>query len=366
MFEGQGLLRAALLSGLMLLIAFGAGLAVLYTAGAHVSAARREVAFHQLLSNYDFRFGQMLGAGQGAQSYQFESLSRDLDHMEARVEVVENWLSVLKRRRQLADRAAEVPGLGSRYVDLYRQSSRRALRDFPFSEPIVAVAAAAIVRDAAITREMEDELRELLPRLTSASYVPMRLDFHVLLGDFHSPGRAATSLLEDGGLALDFAISATGQGAEAVLTSLIILRILEDEPWRALPAIQSALAGGLSATSPGFVRFAAEFFYDFGSPFRAAELFAMLPGEEALSRQADAWWLAGDTENARNIWSWFAMPRARSDRTRYPAETMAFGTAWPVSSARTRPSMSWAGFSTMADSLPAAVPAASMAGSWRA
>jgi hypothetical protein len=71
-------------------------------------------------------------------------------------------------------------------------------------------------------------------------------------------------------------------------------------------AMQTALD---AFPSPALIRLGAEFFYDFGDLIRSAELFSLLPDENALSRQADALWLAGYTENARDIW---AMQNARS------------------------------------------------------
>jgi len=311
-FQGSGLLGAALAAGLALLLVFGGGFAFLRTsAGAAMfPAGGGEVSFHRLLQDYDFRLGQMLGAGQLVANYQFDSLSGDLDRMEARVGGVENWLSLLRRRRDLAARGDEAMGAtaGLRYANIYRQSALRALGDFPFSEPIAAVAAAATIRGAAITAEREGELRGILPALTSTRFVPARLSLHVLLGDFQGPERIAETLLEDDALSLDFMISAIGHEAEEILVSLAILRILEGEVWEALSAIQSAVASGRA--SPEFVRFAAEVFYDFGNPIRSAELFNMLSGDDALSRQADALWVAGYADHARHVWALLAEPQA--------------------------------------------------------
>jgi tetratricopeptide (TPR) repeat protein len=64
--------------------------------------------------------------------------------------------------------------------------------------------------------------------------------------------------------------------------------------------IQTALT---AFPSPELIRLAAEYYYDFGSLVRSAELFSMLPDETALGRQADALWLAGYTDTARTIWT---------------------------------------------------------------
>jgi tetratricopeptide (TPR) repeat protein len=62
------------------------------------------------------------------------------------------------------------------------------------------------------------------------------------------------------------------------------------------------LPGIAGPPAPETLRFAAEFFCDFGDPLRGAELFSRLPGEENLARQADALWLSGHGGAARNIW----------------------------------------------------------------
>jgi len=314
--KGSGPLRAAFFSGAALLLAIAGAVGFLFaTGGAGIfGGAGEQVSFHRLLQEYDFRLEQALG-GPAAPGYQqFGLLSRDLDRLEARAQGVENWLSVLRRRRRLADGAAEFAGAahGARYAQAYRQAAQRALREFPFSEPIAAVAAAASIRGAAITPEMEGELRAILPRMSSQRFAPMRLSLHALLGDFRSPESAAASLQGDR-LPLDFAAGAMGRDAEPIVAALAMLRILDGEPAEALSIVQSALARG--GASPEFARFAAEVFYDFGSPARSAELFHMLSGEdafreEALSRQADALWAAGYTGLARHVWGMLAAPSA--------------------------------------------------------
>jgi tetratricopeptide (TPR) repeat protein len=54
--------------------------------------------------------------------------------------------------------------------------------------------------------------------------------------------------------------------------------------------------------SPSNSAFAAEFFYDYGNPIRAAEIFKEFPDDRSLVRQADALYLSGNIPNARNIW----------------------------------------------------------------
>jgi len=292
------LLRITFLSGLLLLLLIGGGLTGIFVRGAAVRGPEKESTFHRLLREYDFKSRQILESGSvSAQRRELDRLNNDLDRLEKKAEVVESWLSVLKRRRQLAS-------LDSRHEEFYRQSSRRAAQAFPYSEPIAAVAAAALIHNAAITGAGEANLREAFPLLASSRFAPLRLSLHILLGDFKNPEKAAASLPRDFTVA-DY-LSASILEAEYIFPDLALLKILDGEIPAAAIDIQAALT---AFPSPALIRLAAEYFYDFGDLLRSAELFSMLPDEEALIRQADALWLAGYTENARTLWAILAAER---------------------------------------------------------
>jgi hypothetical protein len=260
--------------------------------GAVVRELAQESAFHRLLREYDFKSRQILESGSvTAQRREFERLDNDLDRLEKKAEGVESWLSVLKRRRQLAS-------IDFRHEEPYRQSARRAAQTFPYSEPIAAVAAAALIHNAAITTAGEAYLREVLPLLTRSRFAPLRLSLHVLLGDFKNPEKAAANLPR--GFTVSEYSAASTLEAEFIFPDLALLKILAGEIPAAAIDIQAALT---AFPSPALIRLAAEYFYDFGDLLRSAELFSMLPDEAALIRQADALWLAGYTDNARTIWA---------------------------------------------------------------
>jgi tetratricopeptide (TPR) repeat protein len=285
------LLRITFFSGLLLLLLIGGLLAGIFVNGRNVVNEAQESAFHRLLREYDFKYRQVIQAGPVMRRQELERLDSDLNRLEKQAEVVEAWLSVLKRRRQLA-------GLELRYEQSYRQSSQRAAQAFPYSEPIVAIAAAALIYNAAITREGEASLRSTLPLLASPRFAPMRLSLHVLLGDFKSADQALVSLPRDFTAPEYFTASALE--TEVIYPDLAILKILAGD----IPSAAIDIQAGLAAfPSPGLIRLAAEYFYDFGDLLRSAELFSLLPDEVSLSRQADALWLAGYTDNARAIWS---------------------------------------------------------------
>jgi len=304
----NSLLRVTIFSGCMLLLLVGAMLAGIYATGRIVSAGR-ESRFYRLLGEYDFRYRRVLDAGQAALRQELDGLDQELGRLERRAEGVETWLSILKRRRQLA-------GLDPHYRPSYMQSSQRAALAFPHSAPIAAVAAAALVHDSAISREGEAALRGFLPLLFDSRFAPIRLGLHVLLGDFAGPHKALADLPEMSGLLDDLPPGAAGQRQfQAILADLAILKLLAGDTAGAATDIWAALG---TASSPELIRLAAEYSYDFGDLLHSAELFSMLPDDAALSRQADALWLAGYDDSARAIWAILAdSPTADSSTALY-------------------------------------------------
>jgi len=282
--------------------------------------------FFRLLRNYDMAVLSMEvpGATTGQEFEKLngemlthELLTSELDKLEKLAVGVESWLSVLKRRRNLARLyPASAPS--------YRQAVRRAAEAYPWSGPIAALAAAALVKDTALTREAETQIRSCLPLLADPVFSPLRLSLHVLLGDFSGPDKAgllsglSAAGLQDPG-------NAYYAQTEAITLDLAIVKVLEGDMRGASAEIQAAVQGysntrdfGFSAFLPSidFLRFAAEYHYDFGDILAAAELFSQIPGEAALMRQADSLWLAGFTDSARVLWSLLATPDAGQSAAR--------------------------------------------------
>jgi len=293
----NNLLRVTFFAGLLLLMIIGVLLAGAFVGGFGAAGGIRESAFHRMLREYDFKYRQVAGSGV-VRRQDIEQLNNELDRLEKQAEAVESWLSILKRRRQLA-------ALDSLYEEAYRQSSQRAVGAFPHAEPIAAIAAAALVRNAAITREADALLRDALPLLADSRFAPMRLSLHVLLGDFKSPEQALASLPRD--FAAPEYFTDTELEREVIYPDLAILKILAGDIPSAGIDIQAALA---TFPSPGVIRLAAEYYYDFGDLLRAAALFSQLPDEDALGRQADALYLAGYVDTARAVWAMQTQNRA--------------------------------------------------------
>jgi len=178
--------------------------------------------FYRMLRDYDLAALAMEVPGVAAGTAQeFEKLNSELDKLEKQAVGVESWLSFLKRRRNLARLyPASAPS--------YRQAVRRAAEAYPWSGPIAALAAAALVKDTALTREAEAQLRSCLPLLADPVFSPLRLSLHVLLGDFSGPDKAGfLSGLSVAGL------QAPGNThyaqTEALALDLAIVKVLEGD-----------------------------------------------------------------------------------------------------------------------------------------
>jgi len=274
------LLRITLLAGVILFVLAGVVFTIFFLVErSSTKTTRQQESFSRLLREYDEAFAQLAGTER-----EYAYLNRELDNIEKRTLGVESWLSVLKRRRSLA----KVHPLSHAN---YENSINRALKAYPMSQPINAVAAAALVKNTAINLETGQKLRELLYAFEGGEFNSLRLSLHVILGDFRNSARA--SLLPN---------DITSDGTESVNVDLAILKALRADYRGAAADIQNMLNSHIFLSDPALF-FAAEYFYDFGDLLRSAEIFNMIDGEKALVRQADALYLAGYTDMSRYIWS---------------------------------------------------------------
>ena len=298
LFRGN-LLRVTFFAGLILTVLIGGTLAAFFIlgGGAFTNGTETEGGFYQLLREYD-RASGTLAAGESG-----------LDRLEKKAAAVEEWLSVLKRRRRLA-------AINPQYIPALRQSAERARAAYPYSEPIAAVAASALIQNAAISPAAAAELRSMLPLLAASRLDPLRFALHALLGDFKNPGAALENLPPD--LAAAPVTASLGRTlpaaeAEALAVDLAIIKTLKGNYPAAAAEIQGLLSGhafaGGENPSAAFILLAAEYHYDFGELTRSAELFSLLADDAALGRQADALWLAHFPAAARAIWSLADSPR---------------------------------------------------------
>jgi Flp pilus assembly protein TadD len=210
-----------------------------------------------------------------------------LDQLEKNALGMETLLSVLKRRRALAEG-------DEAFRFSYRAALDRALKDYPFSEALAALAGEAAIRS---TEEAAPEELEHRGSLISDPFLmPAALGFYALGGSLADPEQAAA--LPQGETLLSTAASLLREDEQnTFLADFAILRLLRGDVSGAAAVVNTLI---LNPQGPEAIRFGAEFLYDYGDPLEAARLFARLPGTEALTRQADALFLAG--HNPRDIW----------------------------------------------------------------
>jgi len=276
-------LRTSIYAGLILLFLAGVALTVF------ILVERESKSGTRLVDNFSFILRQYDEAALYFSGTEMEvnSLQRQLDNLESRAVTVEAWLSVLKRRRALA--AVHPPS----FVN-YHNSIDNALTIYPHSQPLMAIAAAALVKDASINKEAEEQLRDWLAAMTFSNLNSLRIALHVLLGDFRSPLRASA-----------LGANLHTDGSQPITVNMAILQILQGDYRGAASNIQILL----NAPSPTAhsLRFAAEYHYDFGELLRSAQIFSVLYSflndEYSLTRQADALYLAEYTETAMTIWT---------------------------------------------------------------
>jgi len=290
-FSNNSLLRITFIAGLMLFVLTGLFLTGFYLVERSASkATRKQDSFSRLLREYDTSAEIYTGTEK-----EYENLNRELDRLEKKAIGVESWLSILKRRRVLARRYPP-------FMANYRASINRALKAYPSSQPLSALAAAALVKDTAVNKETENALRSFLPILTDGDFKKLRLSFHVLLGDFKNLQTAAI-------LPADL----SSDGTEVITQDLIIMKIINHKSdvvggdpsdntagYNAAYDIQAVINS--TYPSSNFIRFAAEYNYDLGDIRRAAVLFSRLDGDWAIGRQADCIYLAGFPASARSLW----------------------------------------------------------------
>jgi tetratricopeptide (TPR) repeat protein len=304
------LVKSAVLAGLFLGALVCVALICLSTAPEWLfftgSGNGRDV-FRRMLRDYDdflSRGIESRPSGGASLGEHFNTLSRMLDRIEKNAQGVEAWLSALKRRRDLAFRSP-------RFLPGYREAAGRAGAAFPWSQPIAAMAAEALLYDTPDTSpgtsgtppgpENIDALKTYASLITETRFSPLVLAIRVLTGEMDNPAKARAARMDEvlaPGLPLIRNSLSGGQG-ERLSANLGLLLLLKGDYTGASSRIR-----GLSAENrpPVLRRLAAEYFYDFGEPLRAAEIFYRLGTEEGMLRSADALWLGELPEAARNTW----------------------------------------------------------------
>jgi len=216
-------------------------------------------------------------------------IERMLSGLQKQVKGIEEQLSVLKRRRALAQ-------IDRRYIPAYEKAAREAAETFVHSVPIAVVAAEAVILGN--TQEGLSLLKTYAARITQNRFDSLNLGLNILAGDMDNPARAAA--LPPELLAMDFPGISDKTRRALAIDDFLMKAYRRDIPGATEKF--NALLRDNDQNSTEIIRIGAEFFYDHNNPYRAAEFFINLAGERDFARAADAWVLSGDIPAARNIW----------------------------------------------------------------
>jgi tetratricopeptide (TPR) repeat protein len=233
-----------------------------------------------------------------------ELLARRLDRLERQAKSQEEWLSLLKRRRNLAR-------LDSQYISAYQNSGREAVKAFPYSEMIIAVAGESLLHDPIANSDL---LYEYAGRLSRQRYDPLVLSFYALTGVLGNPEKTA----EIDGIELLLSADLTPELKNLFRINIILLNILKGEILAAQIGINALLE--TYPSSRELLLLGGEFFYDYGNLLRSSELFSRL-GNSYIGRAADALALAGEIPAARSIWAALANSR-ENDSSKLIAQSL--------------------------------------------
>ncbi|MDR0628154.1 MAG: tetratricopeptide repeat protein [Treponema sp.] len=270
------------------------------------SGVQRGAGFYQGLAEFDALLTQNPDLDKPGVPLR---LNRALDALGKKSFGLESSLSLLKRRRFLAYK-------DPRFLEPYRKAVHQVLKAFPFSEPIAALAAEELLfQDAPITEAIATRLTDYASRIAETELKPVALSLYILAGTFQDPFKVAAipQIVSLFSVPLPVLPGERTRAYEELQVALAkdesLIRILQGDIPGATVQIQELLQG---ANPPDLtvelVRYAGEFFYDYGNPLRAAELFSLFSDETSLSRQADALWLAGHRSGAQNLWTVLISP----------------------------------------------------------
>ncbi|MDR1212024.1 MAG: hypothetical protein LBK40_07330 [Spirochaetaceae bacterium] len=260
--------------------------------GAGAGSEKNAGPFYKSLNEFDAVLGTV-------QSPQLDAL---LSELEKKALSVDSRLSVLKRRRTLARQYPE-------YTGQYRDAALRAQEDFPYSQPLALAASEALL--LAFGEIPQDDpalsarISALAGKLSADSQALAALALRVLAGECADIRSAST--IPGAERLFDIAASET-EGTEHGLLAVnsALLRIHSGNIPGALARIEGLL--NEQENSEQTLKTAAGLIYDYGDPLRAAAILAPFTDPESIAREADALYLGGSVDNAKNLWKLLLSP----------------------------------------------------------
>ena len=304
--KNKTILKTACVVGIMLLLLFlGLTLGTSFLAKTGILPARKGRAdFYQTL----YLFDKVLAMEDVNGRPNHTHIGNLLKELEKSAVGAESWLSLLKRYRKLSKRYGE-------YVEGYQGAVSLAERKYPHSAPIAALSAEAAlsVNSGGVFFRPAEKLEKtalLLSEsgtLSRAAFSPIAFCLYAAGGSLDTID-SALSVKNAGALfdAFNGSLRETGVGGlagqarEGMLVDAALLKIVDGRREEAAAGLARLEPG--KAALPVTLSFIANYSFDFAGPLLAAELWAKAGGEKNLARAASALYIAGETENARNLW----------------------------------------------------------------
>jgi tetratricopeptide (TPR) repeat protein len=209
----------------------------------------------------------------------------------------EGQLSVLKRRRKLAN-------IETNLLADYMDAALRAAKRFPHSAAIAALAAESLVKTSGASANSEKlalyaQVLSQAGPLAESSSLPLAFCFYALSGRLGSADSAAV-IEQNDSLFLIGIRGLSGKEADAMLVNAALLYIIRGDIDGAAPFLTTLnLDNGALEKNRDFF---AEYSYDFGDPLAAARIWTESEKPENIARAADAFYIAGRTANALQLW----------------------------------------------------------------
>ena len=279
-------LKIICLIGFFLTLVISWGIVLSVVVWGRAESGRVQDTFTRSLREYD----QFDGPKRVMEGENPEQIERLLSRLEKQASSVEEYLSVLKRRRALAL-------IDRNYISAYADAAKEAAAKFAYSAPLAAVAAEAAVLGGTMPEETLALLKNYAGRITQGRFDMLNLSLHVLAGNLDNPAAAAALPELSQLLSSDLSALPPQIQRDLLVNEFLLLAYNGD-----IPVASYRLNLLLNETAPEITRMGAEFFYDFQNPLRAAELFLRLQEERDIARAAEALALAGEISGARNIW----------------------------------------------------------------
>jgi len=298
----KSVVKAACVAGLFAVVIFTAVFATVFfysrSKGSGEHESFEDFSFTEKLGVFDNLFGELFESG--GELRDIEKWNTLIYSMEKSAVGSEAELSVLKRVRRLAGNYPE-------FMPVYTGASERAVRLYPNSAALCAIAGEALLCAEDSGPDTLIKYARVLQNsgpLGGKNFLPVAFAFYALSGALKDiSGARSINNIEE---LFSAVIWGGGSGSAAVNIDAALLKILDDnipEAESCLIPVKDELSGEkVNQNNRKLPEFFANYAYDFKDPVQAAEIWTKLGGVRDLACAADALYSVKNTAAARTLW----------------------------------------------------------------